>query len=74
MASMCDWEVSREGTYGSDHYPVICKLDVDVRLSTEDSHGRWIFKKADWEIFMETSDLYVRSVQETNDVLEIKLI
>jgi len=46
----------------------LCKLSVNVRLSTEDSHGRWIFKKADWERFMKISDLYISSVQETNDV------
>lgn len=62
-----------ESTIGSDPYPIICTLDVDVRLSTEDSHGRWIFKKADWERFMETSDLYIVSIQETNDVERNKI-
>ena len=46
----------------------IAPMDVDVRLSTEDSHGRWIFKNADWERFMETSDLYISSVNKTKDV------
>lgn len=68
MAPKCKWEVHGEGTIGSDHYPIICKLDVDVRLSSEDSHGRWIFKKAEWKRFKETSDLYISSIQETNDV------
>lgn len=68
LALKCEWEVYEESTFGSDHYPIICKLNVEVRLSTEDRYGRWIFNKADWERFMETSDLYFRSGQETIDV------
>lgn len=64
---MAEWEVYGEDTTGSDHYPIICKLDIDVRLSLEDSHGRWIFKKAEWKSFKKTSDLYISSVQETNN-------
>lgn len=68
MAIKCEWEVYGGSTFGSDHYPIICKLNVDVRLSTEERYGSWIFKKTDWERFREISDVYIRSVQETNDV------
>lgn len=68
LASKCEWEIEGGSAMGSDHYLIVCKIDVDVRVSIEDSHGRWIFKKADWERFMETSDLHIRSVQITDDV------
>lgn len=45
MAINHEWEVYGGSTFGSDHYPIICKLNVDVRLSTEERYGRWIFKK-----------------------------
>ena len=67
LAPKCEWEVHAGSTIGSDHYPILCKLDIDVGLSVEESHGRWIFKKADWERFMETSDLYINLIQDIDD-------
>lgn len=30
LASVCDWRVHKDGTIGSDHYPVICKVNISV--------------------------------------------
>lgn len=35
IAAICDWSVYREGTIGSDHYPVWCRINIEVILSIE---------------------------------------
>lgn len=39
MASVCDWSVYHEGTIGSDHYPVLCKINMSTSMVIEHTGG-----------------------------------
>lgn len=75
MAAICDWSVYKDGTVGSDHYPVLCKINISLSQSTEGRGGRWIFEKANWEIFQEESDRYLNQIDCNDDIetLESKI-
>lgn len=51
LAGVCSWEVNRETTVGSDHYPIFTV--VGLRLKEYDTGGmqRWSFSSADWNKF-----------------------
>lgn len=75
MAPICDWSVYKDGTVGSDHYPVLCKINISLSQSTEGRGGRWIFEKAKWENFQEESDRYLNQIDYNDDIetLESKI-
>lgn len=68
IASVCDWLVYQEGTVGSDHYPIWCKINISASLVTENTGGRWILEKANWEKFLEKSDRYLSQVSDGMDI------
>lgn len=68
IAAKCDWEVYEKGTIGSDHHPVLCKINVTLTMSKENRSGRWVFGKANWGKFKEESDKYVKPIQEETDI------
>lgn len=53
IASRCEWEVDHSTSMGSDHFPILCKIDIDVKIDEMYAHHRWCFKKANWEKFNE---------------------
>lgn len=75
MAAICDWSVYKDGTVGSDHYPVLCKINISLSQSTEGRGGRWIFEKANWEKLQEESDRYLNQIDYNDDIetLESKI-
>lgn len=64
IASVCDWSVYNEGTIGSDHYPIWCKINMETPLVIENRGGKWIFEKANWEKFLDISDKYLSQIHE----------
>lgn len=64
LAPKCVWEVYNKGTIGSDHYPVMSKLNIDITKHSEYGSCRWVFQKANWERFKELSDSCLNLVQE----------
>ena len=56
VADKCSWEVLREGTIGSDHYPVVTQIELDLVREHNVRDGRWILRKADWDTFSEFSE------------------
>lgn len=53
IAAVCYWKVYKEGTIGSDHYPILCKINNNP-LITGSRDGK--FGKANWEVFKKESD------------------
>lgn len=68
LVPKCEWRVYDSGTLGSDHFPVLSKLNVDVPRVTGDGNGRWVFSKANWTQFRELGNLYLSLVKEGNDI------
>lgn len=56
LAGVCTWEVIRDTTVGSDHYPI--KIEVGVSLEEYGTGGvwKWNFNNADWEKFRNISE------------------
>lgn len=68
LAGVCKLEVWSESMVGSDHYPVMCVLGDQVAGGTGDGNCRWVFGKADWNLFKETSDEYMRRADLLGDI------
>ncbi len=53
LARKCEWNVSNQSTMGSDHYPIWCKIGVDIIQNLVERIPRWKFNAANWELFKE---------------------
>ena len=56
IASLGKWEVGRDTSIGSDHFPVFCQIGLDLNRDQEVGPGRWIFRKANWDLFSDLSE------------------
>lgn len=68
LTTICDWRVYREGTTGSDHYPVLCTVGLTVTADQGERGVKWIYGKADWEKSEEVSERYLSQVDEDLDI------
>lgn len=68
MAAICNWSVYKDGTIGSDHYPVLCKINISLSQSIEERGGRWVFEKANWEHFQRESDRCLSQIEYNDDI------
>jgi len=68
MAELCEWKINGENTVGSDHFPIICKMNVDNNPEYV-LQKKWLYEKADWNSFSkhceENKDLMVEDSVET---------
>lgn len=71
VADKCGWEVLKDTTIGSDHYPVRVQVGVEVLKDSEMRGGRWILEKADWEKFREFSDEWLSIVEGSMSAKEL---
>lgn len=67
IASMAIWQVNKDTTIGSDHYPT-CKVGRGENSVTVSSIERWIFKTADWEKFKYFSKEGIKQVKLNEDI------
>lgn len=51
VAGITDWEVSRKVSMGSDHFPIVIKIGMEVVKEVEKGVPRWRLDKANWELF-----------------------
>ncbi len=51
MAEICEWKVSSENTIGSDHFPIVCKINVNGSNTGCFLQRKWMYEKADWNSF-----------------------
>lgn len=50
MYSLCDWEIYKDNI-GSDHFPIMCTIEIDKYTQERAPIYRWCFKKAQWNTF-----------------------
>uniref|UniRef100_A0A3B3Q2D7 Reverse transcriptase domain-containing protein n=1 Tax=Paramormyrops kingsleyae TaxID=1676925 RepID=A0A3B3Q2D7_9TELE len=68
VAALCTWNVYKEGTMGSDHYPVLCSININLSQVNEGRGGRWVFERANWDKFQKESDKYLNQVVYEGDI------
>lgn len=50
FADLCELKVNSENTVGSDHFPIICKINVNNNPECL-LQKKWLYEKADWNSF-----------------------
>ena len=68
LAGLSEWDILEHSTIGSDHFPLICKIAVEVNREVNWCPGKWHWKEADWELFNEVCETRVGQVQITGEV------
>lgn len=69
IPNICEWKVLSESTIGSDHFPIICQLNVRNFNSGQYLQNRWKYEKADWVEFGKYCEENLVKVKE--DTVEI---
>ncbi|KAJ7995611.1 hypothetical protein DPEC_G00246380 [Dallia pectoralis] len=70
VAGTSEWEVARQRTVGSDHYPIVCVVGQRDKEGVEEGLGRWVFSKADWVRFQVMSERGLKSGVEAGGEVE----
>lgn len=47
----CQWEIIENTTIGSDHFPILCRIGLEVAKETIKTTTKWRFDKANWKEF-----------------------
>ena len=68
LAGRCNWEVLKESTVGSDHYPVVVQLEIELVREQGVRKGRWVLEKAEWETFAEISESGLLGIRDSAGV------
>ncbi len=73
LARKCVWSVMEESTVGSVHFPISCKIGIELQQVESEENPRWKLKSADWKKFQEISetrmlaiDISIEDVDELN--------
>lgn len=58
LGGITEWEILKNCTMGSDHYPLIITVMGSGRREgkKKGATGRWIYEKANWAEFMRKSE------------------
>lgn len=48
LARRCVWDILDQHLIGSDHFPITCKIGIDLDVNVEERMPRWKLKTADW--------------------------
>ena len=66
---MCEWEVLGESLMGSDHFPIVTRLNLRVGEQGGSSvGGRWKFEEANWELFRRECDARIGQIDDSMSV------
>lgn len=68
IAVKCQWEVLEKSSTGSDHFPVICTVGLEMQRSMMIKQYRWKFEKADWEKYNRICESELRSYSIEDDI------
>lgn len=71
IAGVCEWELLSESTVGSDHFPIVCRIGVDVGKEDNWYPGRWCWEKANWEKFNQMCEAQVENITVGEQVDEV---
>ena len=67
IASLCKWKVCRD-KIGSDHFPILCNINIDTCNQESNPIYRWCFQKAHWDKFKECWSELVVNIIMNGDV------
>lgn len=75
IAGISTWEVLNQSAIGSDHYPIITRIGVEIHQDNEVRTPRWKLDKADWQSFQMLSevkcvDLLNKNITEVKEMNE----
>lgn len=59
-----------QNVIGSDHYPITCKIGIDIEVKVEERMPIWKFKSADWDKFKEVSETLMMEIEESVEEVE----
>jgi len=72
LARKSTWNVMTQNNIGSDHFPILCKIGVEIQKEKVERIQRWAFNKANWEQFKERCEEYLEGIMgATEDVDEL---
>ena len=69
VSAVCEWEVLGESLMGSDHFPIVTRLNLRVGEQGGSSvGGRWKFEEANWELFRRECDARIGQIDDSMSV------
>ncbi len=68
IAVKCHWEVLEQSSVGSDHFPIFCKVGLEMQRSMMIKQHRWKFEKADWEKYNKICELELMSYSTEDNI------
>lgn len=48
LARKSTWKVITHNNIGSNHFPILCPIVIDIQKEKVERIQRWAFKKANW--------------------------
>lgn len=70
MANSCEWKVKESTSIGSDHFPILCSINIEIDLQERPNHKKWDFAKADWVKFKEICCTSAETISMQGDIEE----
>lgn len=82
IAYRCEWEVDQNTSISSDHFPIYCKIEINVYIQQKYIHHKWCFQKNNWEKYLECCNDEIKtsscsldgSIDKRNDSLNIIIL
>ncbi len=69
LGGIIKWEVLRNCTIGSDHFPIISSIvNNEVRHVNQGNKGKWKYEKADWEKFKVLCEERLKLIKVNEDI------
>ncbi len=69
LGGIINWEVLRNCTIGSDHFPIISSIvNNEVRNVNQGNKGKWKYEKADWEKFKVLCEERLKLIKVNEDI------
>ncbi len=71
LAGVSNWEIWKNDTVGSDHYPVVCSIGERGEIRLNGGNLKWIFGKADWDKFQKLNEEAIIKIDLSEDIDEM---
>lgn len=71
LAGIFSWQVLKETTVGSDHYPIMTMIEFSIEKRDVRGVKQWCFRDADWDTFRLVSDQEMQKIDMNVGVHEL---
>ncbi len=58
LANSCEWNINDSTSIRSDHFPIICSINVKIDIQERPRHEKCDFPKADWQKYVVNQQIY----------------